>query len=732
MHRRLTALRQLIVAGALAFGPLAPAESAEAIGPDRAEERTCFQDAASHRPEMSIQADVAVVYGNHALAERVAEWRRHGYLTHYMTGVAWGNYQDYFDGRFDGRPHWDEVQTRRDGSRMPHGGSRDVFYNVPTAAYTAYLKTLLEKAIDAGVTAIHLEEPEYWVTAGYSEAFQAAWRAEYGEPWQPPHASVEARYRADRLKQKLYTDCLADLFRHAKAYAREHGRAIRCFVPTHSLINYAQWRIVSPEGNLMSLAEADGYIAQVWTGTARTPNVYAGELRERTFETAFLEYGQMVNLVRPSGRRCYLLHDPIEDNPNHSWRDYRTNWEATVVASLFRPEGWHYEVMPWPSRIFLGAYPADDSDGAKRVRIAPEYATEIMAVTQALRDMKQTRIDWDTGTTGVGVLVADSIMFQRGEPAPPDPHLSSFFGLALPLLKHGVPVEVVSLENAGWPGALAPYQVLLLTYENQKPLRPEYHKPLVEWMRAGGCLLYFDGGPDPFDAVREWWNEHGRTSATAAQALFRAAGLEGRPGEGFHAVGKGWLGIVAESPRDLAQAPEGAGRVREAVRRALERQGRSDRWRTQNHLTLRRGPYVVSAALEESVSTAPLRLAGRFIDLFDPALPFMREKIVRPGERALLIELDRIEGKGPRIVAASARAFDERTSATEWSAEFRGTPVAPAIVRVLLPNEPKEVRITNAAGAQVDDGQWRWEPDSKTLWLKFANSTEGIRVILDL
>ena len=31
----------------------------------------------------------------------------------------------------------------------------------------------------------------------------------------------------------------------------------------------AQWRIVSPESSLMNVG-ADGYIAQVWTGTART------------------------------------------------------------------------------------------------------------------------------------------------------------------------------------------------------------------------------------------------------------------------------------------------------------------------------------------------------------------------------------------------------------------------------------------------------------------------------
>jgi hypothetical protein len=80
--------------------------------------------------------------------------------------------------------------------------------------------------------------------------------------------------------------------------------------------------------------------------------VYEGRRKERTFETAFLEYGAMQNLVRASGRRVWYLNDPIEDNPNHSWEDYRSNWENTLTASLLQPEVWRYEIMPWPERIF--------------------------------------------------------------------------------------------------------------------------------------------------------------------------------------------------------------------------------------------------------------------------------------------------------------------------------------------------------------------------------------------
>ena len=135
-------------------------------------------------------------------------------------------------------------------------------------------------------------------------------------------------------------------------------------MPTHSLINYAHWRIVSPESSLIDVG-ADGYIAQVWTGTARTANLYEGRRKERTFETAFLEYGAMQNLVRASGRRVWYLNDPIEDDPNHDWDDYRTNWESTLTASLLQPEVWHYEIMPWPDRVFNSRHPLEEHSGGE-------------------------------------------------------------------------------------------------------------------------------------------------------------------------------------------------------------------------------------------------------------------------------------------------------------------------------------------------------------------------------
>ena len=67
---------------------------------------------------------------------------------------------------------------------------------VPTISFGRYLADRIRVAVDAGVEAIHLEEPEFWVNGGYSEAFKREWLLYYKEPWIPPHASPDAQYRA--------------------------------------------------------------------------------------------------------------------------------------------------------------------------------------------------------------------------------------------------------------------------------------------------------------------------------------------------------------------------------------------------------------------------------------------------------------------------------------------------------------------------------------------------------
>ncbi|MBN1876912.1 MAG: hypothetical protein JXA33_22005 [Anaerolineae bacterium] len=330
---------------------------------DQTEERTSFQESSPYDPMTDSRADVAMVYGlNETFEERVARWRQAGYRIHVMTGVAWGQYQDYVRGEWDGVPHYDDAQAAMGGFKLEHGISQghDCFYMMPSRTYARYLGEQLRRVVDAGALAIHLEEPEFWVRGGYGEGFQREWAEFYGEPWQDPSSSPDARYRAAKLKQYLYTRTLDYLFTELKRYAVESGKGMsdfKCYVPTHSLINYAHWRIVSPESQLLTIAEFDGLIGQVWTGTSRTANVYRGIRKQRTFEAGYCEYAACAALVRGTDKQLWQLADPIEDNPSYCWDDYRVNWECTVTGSLLVDESERFEIMPWPRRIFMRSYP---------------------------------------------------------------------------------------------------------------------------------------------------------------------------------------------------------------------------------------------------------------------------------------------------------------------------------------------------------------------------------------
>jgi hypothetical protein len=715
-----------------------PADSAR-----QADKRLTFQTNAAWSPRTAIESDVAIVYGiDPTLPARLQTWREHGYRAQVMTGVSWGHYEDYLHGRWDGIDHTDQRQTDKDGKPLQHGLGGDVWYMSPGKEYGNYLAQGVKRALDAGAESIYLEEPEFWVRSGYGPNFRSEWKAFYGQAWRPPHESVDNQYRASKLKYFLYRRALEQIFQFVKQYGKDHCRRdIPCYVPTHSLLNYAHWRIVSPESSLLDVG-CDGYIAQVWTGTARTPNVYRGVAKSRTFETAFLEYGAMQNLVRASGRKVWYLNDPIEDNLNRSWTDYRANWESTLVASMLQPEVWRFEVMPWPERVFNGRYPATDpakpvtqamplpeSVVGQRVGIPPAYETELQAVIHAMGELKQppAQVRWEAcGTQGIGVLVSDTMMFQRGEPSPSDPSLGSFYGLAMPLLKRSMPIEPVQIESAGAPGFLDRYKVLLLTYEGQKPPTASFHDALARWVKTGGALVVVDDDSDPYNAVQEWWNTPPRSYKTPRHHLFETLGLP-LDATGLHRVGQGMVFYQNASPAGLTHEKDGAQHVCEWTRQACQAVGLP--WRQSSGLALRRGPYVIAAGLDELPSdVAPVVLRGRFLSLFDSQLRVIPEVELKPGLRTMLLDVEQaIAAQNPGVLAAACAIRDQTIA--PGIIRFRATGVAGSRAVVCLATQSKPRGITvdhqplKESASHFNEG---------LLWIEFENSPTGVDVQIDL
>ncbi len=684
------------------------------VDPNQDLERTCFQTGEAWSPQGNLRSDVAIVYGiDTNLPHRIQTWRDRGYRIHVMTGVSWGHYQDYLYGRFDGINHVDEAQTVSDGRKSSHGG--DVYYMCPSTNYGNFLCSGVQRALEAGAEAIHLEEPEYWVNSGYSEGFKREWRAYYNEEWQPPHSSFDAQWRASKLKYFLYRRALQQIFDHVQEFNRKTGKKVRCYVPTHSLLNYAHWEIVSPESSLARLNGCDGYIAQVWTGTSRTPNKFRGEVKERTFETAFLEYGAMQNLVRATGRSVWYLNDPIEDNPNHDWDDYKRNWECTLVASLFQPEVSQYEVAPWPERIFRARYPRS-AKPADRKTIPPLYATELQVVMNALNDMKQDHVEWDCGTDGIGLVISDSLMFQRGDPRPSDEHLSHVYGLALPFLKRGMPIAPVQLENVTVHNYLKDFRVLMLTYQGMKPLSDDVHAPIVDWVKRGGVLVVCDDDSDPFNGVREWWNSDGRKYSTPREHLFEQLGIVSSASESEWRVGKGKVVWVRTNPVTFADSAAGDERIVSVVRDAAKHA--KLKWRETNYLSLRRGPYLIASGLDESIDADVKTLRGRFVNLFDPELRVQSEVKIDPAGRYLLRDLEFGRRRDGQVIASACKTLPTEHGGKTFSFAVEGVGNTPAVVLMHAGKEPRSVELD---GMKISDVEY--SSRDRLLWIRFANES---------
>lgn len=738
---------------------------------EKEEIKTGFQEIEPWSSEIDLQTDFVMVYGlNESLESRMQQYRERGYKVHLMLGCAWGNYKEYLCGKWDGKEHWDECQTDRKGNPILHGV--DTPYMVPTLSFIQYLTEHLCTLIDKGITEIYMEEPEFWEAGGYSEAFKKEYLAYYGVDWEPPHTNINAKYRSSRLKAYLYGRLIRHLSRNIKEYGRKTGKEIHFYVATHSLVNYAQWKIMSPESRLLDVDEVDGFIAQVWTGTSGTGNVYGGHYRSRTFETAYLEYGIMQELVKGTDKEVWFLQDPVEDNPEHGWEEYADKYKKTLTAALFWPDVDHYEVCPWPNRVFKGRYPrkvglaegmipTEDMEGAKN--IPDTYATFLAGMIQTLGDM--TKEESETEKDAVGVFLADSCMYQRTYPDQVEHHgqkinlsgmedwmnrlifqkeeerqlllsmekmeyaykeccaFPDWFGLTLPLLKYGLPIQPVYFDHmVRYDEYLRKYRYLILSYEFMKPESEEFHHKLVEWVKQGGTLFYIGKDFDPYNYLQEWWQKF--FCDTPAQHLFAEFGMDKEPANGCYRIGEGNVLVWNEVPALLSVNEAIADKYRNWIREGLKMGGYH--WKMCNYLSVRRDPYIVIASMQESDMGSVYTKEGLFVDLYEDKYPVVERVLVEPGQEKLLFDLEKIK-EDVRIIATAARIENMVCENGQLSIEAKAIDHIQVNMRIRLPGKPEDLCAHTESGKNMEL-QSVWDEKSRTVLLSYRSNNEKVHI----
>jgi hypothetical protein len=186
-------------------------------------------------------------------------------------------------------------------------------------------------------------------------------------------------------------------------------------------------------------------------------------------------------------------------------------------------------------------------------------------------------------------------------------------------------------------------------------------------------------------------------------------------------------GIVlreAASPAASTYEADGAEKVRALVARAAH--AAKLRWKESNALVLRRGPYVVAAALDESIPDGKATLLkGHFVDLFDANLPVVSSVNLTPGKRALLFDLERSPATRPAVVAAACRISDEHLEGNNLHFRAEGFGSTEAVVLIASRRAPMQVVV---GGKDLDASHYQVERGS--LRLRFENTAAPISVAI--
>ena len=672
-----------ILATAILITNLANAEVTQdmKINPRPKEPHTSFQSGSAYRPELDIRTDAVIHYG--CTEKGIQSWLDKGYVVQTMYGFRTG--PDYI------KEHADEGQTDSKGVILTCGPGS--YYMVPAQARIDAALNYYREAITNGTSMAVPEEPEFFIRSGYSESFKREWQDYYHEPWQDQATSIEARWKSSRLKGFLEYRMVKSILEDAQKQKPEVVRA----VAAHSQVSYYQWQIIYPHYEVMKLPALQEMIGQVWTGTARSGCKYEGVTAERTFENGFLEYSSLYNLMRGTGKRLWFLMDPLEDNPDRSMEDYQINYIKTLVASLMFPEVDEFEVMPWPERIFG--------------RVPDGFATTTMSIVTMLGDIhNQKGAKLDTGTQGIATFVADSMAWQRGDPSASD--YDCFYGLTLPLIMRGIPVQVAQLERTPEPKYLDAYKVLLVSYDIMKPMDEAYNLALVEWVKKGGALVLF-GGEDAYNALPEWWQKAGFKSPQAH--LMAKLGVTG---DGTHKVGKGTVIVVSKPPSYFASSQESAAELRAIVARACVVAG--VKYQEQHYMKVWRGRYVAVRAFDKPVTTK-----GKFADVLDPELKVLVNPTTPATELAVMADVGKlIADSKPRILLSSSRIEASSETASETKVLLSGPLKTKGIVRFSTAGKKvKSVTVEDSSGNPLPFEQ---KLESGTLAVTHDGLPEGV------
>ncbi|MHB1456348.1 MAG: hypothetical protein ACYC0V_05470, partial [Armatimonadota bacterium] len=482
-------------------------------------------------PEMASGTDAIILYyfGKTMNPYVYSTWRDKGYAPQAMLHSRYAGE--------DVPPKDEDVQTDRDGRRIgvsfaskgaelkwievgpidpdfqkkmeaKYGPNLTIsydYYHVPSEKRSALAEGHYSRPMSVGLYGAGFDEPDYWSRSGYSQVFKDEWQKYYSSPWQAPHLNIDNRYKAEKLKAIMERRHIETIL----AGMKKLDPSVKTILEMHSQINSQIGGFTAAYHDLTMIPALQEVVAEVWMGTSQIPTPLAGKREPRIFELGYLEYSSFYHLLRDTGKKLWFMMDPKEDMPGRAEAEYHNSFIQNLLASLMFPQIDDYIPLIWPNRIYG--------------QVSKEYETIINTVTGSICDFWQYRNGkLKSGSKGIATFVSDSMGRQTTDPYPSS--FGGLFGLTLPLVCKGVPVEILSLDRAAEPGYLDKFKVLLLTYEYLKPDKPEMNKAIAEWCRKGGSLIFFNKVDQYCEVKDSWWKKAGY--ASPAEHLFEQLGID--------------------------------------------------------------------------------------------------------------------------------------------------------------------------------------------------------------
>lgn len=440
---------------------------------------TCFETAEPWRPDIAVPADQVLLARTDQ--ETVESWLGQGYRV--VTAGSCAANQTYGRGN-SAKASSDEgtdTSTSPDESEL-----------VPTQKMVETTSKHFSAGIEAGSSGACLTDLESSSHSGYSQAFQALWQAQYDTVWRDPSDNVTSRHRAERLKAGVILRMVDGILSDVKKKDAGAARIVALRGPVSCFLSST----VSPIRAIADMSDVQEVIGKVGPEATRTPVRAGGVRTERPFETATTEFSAFQQLLRGSGKRLWYRVDPFDDTSGIS-DSSQQSCAAVLAAALMCQDVDSFETVPWPEHVYG--------------KVPKTYASVLNTVTGMLADAWRSPGGAVTsGTSTIGTFVADSMLWQRGEPSPSNP--DGFTALTLPFILHGMPLRVLSLERASEPGYLDVVKTLVVSYDFLKPTDAEQNRAIATWVKRGGVLLVL-GGRGPYDDVADsWWRQAGSAS----------------------------------------------------------------------------------------------------------------------------------------------------------------------------------------------------------------------------